>query len=212
MEISRYGYAAALEWPSEHPAGTELRARVVAVHFGPHQQTLLVETSGPELCFFVVTDLWCDDIYTLGYISTSGQPGRLVFRPQKHPPSAPTLTVFGPCFSMFELRLWQSPDATDAGSYSIAEDVSENRWRKLGGAYFRPEWKFALALYVDLLSHDMSADRLSQVAALFSGPAIDLLSASDKRAVRVFLARMKSCSPDELSALCDEVLDILGGY
>lgn len=209
MEKDHCGLPAALHWPQGPCGETELRARVVAVHYGQGQQTLLVETCEPDLSFFVVTEGWRDDASTLGFISTADNPGQMLFRPQGQEIELPHLSFYGPCFSVFDLSSWSSTCIIDEAKYHIAHDISEGRWRRLGGVYFRPEWRFALRTYVDLLSSRIDVGKLVEVATTFSGPAVDLLSQAEKRVLRVCLANLSGCDSDEVGAIYDEILDLL---
>lgn len=75
--------------------------------------------------------------------------------------------------------------------------------------YFKPEWRFALRMYVDALSSRIDVDKMVEVAETFIGPAVDLLSQSEKRLVRVCLAKLSGCDFDEVGAVYDEILDLL---
>jgi hypothetical protein len=199
-------------WPSGHRSGRELSARILAVHHDQGQQTLLVETREPDLCFLVVTDGWADEMPTLGFIQTSEEPGRLAFRSDGHSPTGPILTIFGPCFSVFDLSAWQSKGKINESYYAIAHDLSEGRLRKLNAAHFKPEWRFALRLYVEGLRSSPDPKKMCDVARIYTRSDITTLTEERKKKILIGMYTLEYGRLNDWSACYQEMLDTLENY
>lgn len=211
-KVDFWGTPYLVRWPSGPRGPSELKARIVAVRPSDKQQTILFETSDPDLSFFIVTDHWKEETIPVGYIRLTDNVGEVAYRPDRTEVSFVSFTGFGPCFECFSHKEWTSVDVSSPEAHLVAQDLSENRWRTLGGTFFKPEWRYALDPHIDILLAKFDPAQLISKSCLFTSAATDIISHARKQKIRQLLNNFINAEVDEQHSIYDEIIEILAEH